>query len=257
MQTKVTVKKYKSRSFLEGESYKKLRTNIQFSGKDIKAIAFTSAQPGEGKSEVSYRTAFSLAEMGKRTIYVDADLRNSSFVGRNIENFTGELKGLVHCFVGECTIDDVIIGTQNPNLDFITIGVIPPNPSELLAQEVFGEIIKELKRRYDYVIIDTPPAGFVVDGVVASKAADGVIFVVASGATNTKAAKNTVSQLNNAGCKLLGCVLNKCTREGSQYSYGYGYGYGRGYGYGYDNGYLGDFSKSKKKKKSEKVKTKK
>ena len=240
MQTKLTLKKYKSKTFAESESYKKLRTNIQFSGKNVKAIAFTSTYPGEGKSEISYRVAFSLAEMGRRVVYVDADLRNSKFVARNIEDFSDELKGLVHCLVGECTIDDVLVATQNPNLDFITIGAVPPNPSELLAQDIFGEIIEELKKRYDYVIIDTPPSGYVVDGVVASKVADGVIFVVASGITATKTAKMTVNELNNAGCKMLGSVLNRCdSREGSQYGYGYGYGY--------KNGYNKDFKQAKKK----------
>ena len=136
---------------------------MQFSGKDIKTIAFTSTYPGEGKSEISYRVAYSMADMGKRTIYVDSDLRNSNFINKYVVDFKGELKGLVHCLVGECNIDDVIVQTQNPNLDFIPIGAIPPNPSELLAQEVFTEIISDLRKRYDYVIIDTPPAGYVVD----------------------------------------------------------------------------------------------
>ncbi len=242
MQTKVTVRRVKSKTFIESESFKKLRTNIQFSGKDIKSIAFTSTYPGEGKSELSYRAAYSMAEMGKRTIFVDADLRNSTFTSRNIVDFQGELKGLVHCLVGETTIDDVIVHTQNPNLDFIPIGAIPPNPSELLAQEIFSEIISDLKKRYDYVIIDTPPAGYVIDGVVASKAADGVIFIVASGDTSSKVAKNTVAELENTGCKMIGAVLNKCsTKSGMDYGYGYGYGYG------YSNGYNREYAKKKKK----------
>jgi len=241
MQTKVTVKRIKSKTFAESESFKKLRSNIQFSGKDIKSIAFTSTYPSEGKSELSYRAAYSMAEMGKRTILVDADLRNSTFTSRYVEDFKGEFKGLVHCLVGENTIDDVIVQTQNPNFDFIPIGAIPPNPSELLAQEVFGEIIADLKKRYDYVVIDTPPAGYVVDGVVASKAADGVIFVVASGYTSAKAAKNVITELGNAGCKLIGSVLNKCGGKNGTSEYGYGYGYG------YLNGYNSEFGSKRKK----------
>ena len=233
MNSKVIVKHIKSKSFTESESFKKLRTNIQFSGKNIKAIAFTSTYPGEGKSEVSYRVAYSLAEMGKKTVFVDSDLRNSTFVGRIIEEGHGEFKGLVHYLVGENTVDEVIVNTQNPNFDFIPIGAFPPNPSELLAQEGFAELISSLKQRYDYVIIDTPPAGYVVDGVIASNSADGVIFIVASGSVSAKNAKETVSTLTQAGCKMLGCVVNKCNKKtiagyaygGSYSSYGYGYGY--------------------------------
>ena len=245
MQTKVKVKHIKSKTFVESESFKKLRTNIQFSGKSIKAIAFTSTYPGEGKSEVSYRIAYSLAEMGKRTIFVDTDLRNSTFNGRSVEDYQGEFKGLVHYLVGENTLDDIIVNTQNPNFDFIPIGAFPPNPSELLAQEGFGELVAELKERYDYVIIDSAPAGFVVDGVLSSSAADGVIFLMASGSVAAKAAKETVENLNNAGCKVIGAVLNKCTKKTSD-SYGYS-GYGYGYGYGYGSGYSVGFSDGKKK----------
>ena len=82
MPAKVTIKHIKSKTFAESESFKKLRTSIQFSGKNIKVIAFTSTYPGEGKSEVSYRIAYSIAEMGKKTIFVDSDLRNSTFNSR-------------------------------------------------------------------------------------------------------------------------------------------------------------------------------
>jgi len=246
MQSKVNVKHIKSKTFVESESYKKLRTNIQFSGKDMRVIAFTSSYPGEGKSEVAYRAAYSMAEMGKKTIFIDTDLRNSSFLNRITEGIKGELKGLVHCLVGENSLDEIIVSTQNPNLDFIPIGAIPPNPSELLSQDIFSEIISELKSRYDYVIMDTAPAGYVVDGVISSKAADGVIFIVESGNISAKLAKATVNELTQAGCKMIGSVLNKCTKEsGGQYGYGYGYGYVYGYGYGNTDGYSAGFSSSK------------
>lgn len=244
MQTRINVKRIRSKSFAESESYKKLRTNIQFSGKDIKAIAFTSTYPGEGKSEIAYRVAFSMAEMGKKTIYLDSDLRNSTFLAHKAEEFKGELKGLVHYLVGENTLNEIIVGTQNPNLDFIPIGAIPPNPSELLSQDTFAEVISELKTMYDYIIIDAAPSGYVVDGVIASKAADGVIFVVSSGTTAAKAAKNATAELLQAGCKLIGSVLNKCqTEDDTRYGYN-----SYGYSYGYGSGYTKGFSENTKKK---------
>ncbi len=240
MQTTVNVKHIKSKSFIESESFKKLRTNIQFSGKNIRTIAFTSTYPAEGKSEVAFRIAYSIAEMGKKTVFVDSDLRNSTFMGRMLEEHTGEIKGLVHYLVGENTLDEIIVKTQNPNFDFISIGAYPPNPSELLAQEGYGELIGELKEMYDYVIIDTPPAGYVVDGVLASAAADGVVYLISSGNVRAKDAKATVDALNKAGCKLIGTVLNKCNKKtGSSYGNTYShYSYSYGYGYGYSRGFI-------------------
>lgn len=242
MQTKVNVNVVKSKSFAESEAFKKLRTNIQFSGKNIKVIAFTSTYPGEGKTEVSFRIANSLADMGKKTLYLDVDLRNSTFLSRNIVDYQGELKGFVHCLVGENTLDEVIVETQNPNLDLITIGAYPPNPSELLAQETYRELIEELKEKYDYVIVDTPPAGYVVDGVITSAAADGVIYLISSGTVSTRHARDTIRELNNAGCKVMGCVINKySSKDNSRYGYSYGSGY-KTYGYGYGKGYTRGFN---------------
>lgn len=238
----INVKPKKSKSFIESESYKKLRTNVQFSGKEIKVIALTSSVPNEGKTEVSFKLAWSLAETEKKTLYLDADLRNSTFLMKH--DVHKELKGLAHYLVGENTLEQVISKTQNPFLDVIPAGAFPPNPSELLSQDVYSELISELKERYDYVIIDTPPTGLVVDGVLASSRADGVIVVISSGMVSSKMVNVTLDELKKANCKVLGCILNKCG-QGSKNASGYGYGtnygyagsYGRDYGYGYGYGY--------------------
>lgn len=236
MSVKIEIKPKKSRTFLESESYKKLRTNIQFSGKNMKVIALTSTMPNEGKTEVAFRLAWSLSEMGKKTLFIDADLRNSTFLARH--DVHHELKGLAHYLVGENSLEEIITETQNPMLDIIAIGAFPPNPSELLSQDIYKELIAELRERYDYVILDTPPAGLVIDGVIASAAADGSILVIHSGKITQKAAKMTISELEKANCKIIGCVLNKCGEGGkSNMGYGYGYGYG-GYG-GYNYGGYG------------------
>jgi len=241
MAMQIEVKPIKSKSFIESEAYKKLRTNIQFSGNQMKAIAITSVSPNDGKSEISFKLAWSLAKMDKKTIYVDADLRNSKFLIKH--EIHQELKGLAHYLVGENTVDDVITKTQNPNLDIISIGAFPPNPSELLSQDIYKELISELRERYDYVVIDTPPSGLVIDGVIASAAADGVILVISSGNTTQKSALSVLSVLEKAKCKVIGCVLNKCGQKGTKaMSYGGYYGY-NGYGsygsYGTYGGYGG------------------
>jgi len=243
MAVQIEVKPRKSRNFIESEAYKKLRTNIQFSGNQMKAIAITSVSPNDGKSEISFKLAWSLAKMDKKTIYVDADLRNSKFLIRH--EIHQELKGLAHYLVGENTIEEVIAKTQNPNLDVITIGAFPPNPSELLSQDIYKELILQLREKYDYIVIDTLPAGLVIEGVIASAAADGVILVASSGNTTQKAALAVLSEFEKAKCKVLGCVLNKCGQKGTRTmsggydsygsygSYG-GYGGYGGYGHEYD-----------------------
>ena len=236
MAAKIEIKPIKSRNFTESEAYKRLRTNIQFSGKEMKAIAFTSSAPGDGKSEVTMRTAWSLAELGKKVLYLDADLRNSSLLAKN--EIHKELRGLAHYLVGDSSIDDIIVHTQNPYLDLITIGAFPPNPSELLSQDGYKQLLAELKNIYDYIIIDTAPAGVVIDGVIACSAADGVILVIAEGTVTDKAAKLTIDGLKQAKCKIIGSILNKCgQKSGGGYGYGYGYGYDYGYGYGYGYGH--------------------
>lgn len=234
----ITVSPKKSKSFLESESYKKLRTNVQFSGKEMKVIAITSSVPNEGKTEISFKLAWSLAETEKKTLYLDADLRNSTFLTKH--DIHTELKGLAHYLVGENSLDEVIVKTQNPYLDVMPAGAFPPNPSELLSQDAYKELISSLRGKYDYVIIDTPPTGLVVDGVLASSAADGVIVVISSGKISSKIVNGTIAELKKADCKILGCILNKCG-QGSKYGgYGYGYGYGYRYGYGYGHRYEND-----------------
>ena len=135
MQNKINVKRIRSKSFAESESYKKLRTNIQFSGKDIKTIAFTSTFPGEGKSEIAYRVAFSMAEMGKKTIYLDSDLRNSTFLTHKTEAFKGELKGLVHCLVGENTLSEI----------FFRLAQYPPSPVSFCLRIPLQRLLQSLR----------------------------------------------------------------------------------------------------------------
>lgn len=261
MAMQIEVKPKKSRNFIESEAYKKLRTNIQFSGNHIKAVAITSIAPNDGKSEISFKLAWSLAKMDKKTIYVDADLRNSKFLIKH--DIHQELKGLAHYLVGENTVEEIITKTQNTNLDIITIGAFPPNPSELLSQDIYKELIAELRERYDYIVIDTPPSGLVIDGVIASAAADGVILVLSSGTVTQKVVLALLSEFEKAKCKILGCVLNKCGRKGTKAlsggydSYGsYGnYGAYSAYGgYGHDYDYKTKSLSDKIKEKLSKIK---
>lgn len=214
--------------FRTKEAYKTLRTNLSFAGKDIKVISLTSCTPSEGKSSVSFQLCMSLAESGKKTILVDADMRKSVLRGRY--KASREKYGLSHYLSGQAEFDDVCCRTNIENLDIIFAGPVPPNPSELLGSDAFQKLLELLRWKYDYVIVDTPPLGSVVDGAVASAYCDGAVIVIESGAVSHKFVKSIKDQLDRVGCRVLGCVLNKVDLKKSSYYKKY-YGYYSGYGY--------------------------
>ena len=225
MQT-VTLKNI-AKDYRSNEAYKTLRTNLEFSGSDNKAIVLTSSTPNEGKSTVSLGLALALVESGKRVLFVDADLRKSVLVGRH--KVTEEVKGLSHYLSGQADLNDVICRTQEPGLFVIFAGVVPPNPSELLGQKRFAHLIESAKDIYDYVIIDAPPLGNVIDAAVISKVCDASVLVVAAKMVSYKFVRTVKEQLEKTGCPILGVVLNKVDMKQNKY-------YGKYYGNYYGNG---------------------
>ena len=212
--------------YRSNEAYKNLRTNIQLCGSDVKVIMVTSATPNEGKSSVSFNLAVSLAESGKKVIFIDADLRKSILVGRYKINKS--VKGLTHFLSGICKFDEVMYATNVENLLTVFSGPVPPNPSELLGNKTFKLLIKSLRETYDYVIIDTPPLGNVIDSAIVAQECDGAIFVIAANTISYKFIQNTMVQLKKTDCKILGAVLNKVDMsENGYYSKYYGKYYGK------------------------------
>ena len=211
----ITLRAIEKLDFRVREAYKTLRTNLGFFGTDVKVIALTSCMEDEGKTSVSFQLAFSLAEAGKNTILVDADLRKSVMHGRY--KATREKYGLSHYLSGQIKLDDAVCVTNIPNLRVIFAGQFPPNPSELLEGENFKKLIDALRVQYDYIIIDTPPLGSVIDSAIVSRECDGVILVIESNAISYKFARNVKEQLDKAGCRILGCVLNKVEMKNSAY----------------------------------------
>lgn len=204
-------------SFRANEAYKTLRTNIQFCGNDIKTICITSCIPNEGKSNVSFNLARSLAEFGKKVIFIDADLRRSVLVGKYKPDQA--VIGLSHYLSGQNSIDEILYETNIDNLDIIFTGPVPPNPAELLGSDIFGELLRIFRKVYDYIIIDTPPIGSVIDSAIVAQKCDGVILVIEANAISYKLAQRAIRQLNKTKSKILGAVLNKYD-YGSRY-YGY------------------------------------
>ena len=136
------------------ELYKRLRTNIQFCGDDIKVLEIVSSVPNEGKTTVSFNLAVSFAQSGKKVIFIDADLRNSVMLGRYRIN--GATKGLTHYLSGVCSFDQVVCATNMSNLHVVFSGPVPPNPAELLGNKYFKSLVKILRESYDYVTNPDP-----------------------------------------------------------------------------------------------------
>lgn len=225
------------------ESYKTLRTNIQFCGDEIKVLSFTSCTPNEGKSSVSFNLAVSFAEVGKKVILVDADLRKSVLIGRYK---VGEIEyGLTHYLSGQKEWNEVLCHTHIQNMDIIFSGTYSPNPAELLNNTRFSKMVNKLREDYDYVIIDTPPLGSVIDSAIVAQISDGAVIVIEANAISYRFAQNVKEQLDKSNCKILGAVLNKIPMEKNSY---YGKYYGRYYGKYYGK-YYGTYGSDKNKSK--------
>ncbi len=206
------------------EAIKTLRTNIQFCGNSIHVVMFTSAMPDEGKSDVSFALAESLSQIGKKTLMVDADIRKSVLVSRyQLEH---EVNGLSQYLSGQKTLEEAIYQTNIENLDVMFAGPYSPNPAELLEEELCGEMFRELREEYDYIIVDTPPMANLIDGAIVARHCDGAVMVIESGAISYHLEQKVKNQLEKTGCRILGVVLNKMDLHSEKYYGKYGK-YGR------------------------------
>ena len=206
------------------EAFNVLRTNIQFCGRDVKVIALTSVTQNEGKTVLALHLGRSLSELGKRVLVVDADLRKSVMAGRN--SSSKSVVGLSETITGMANLQDCIFKTQYQGLEVLFSGKYPPNPVELLNGRYFEELIKAVSRVYDYVIIDTPPLGMVIDAAVIASHCDSAILVIGSNNIHYRDAQEVVSQLKKSGCNVLGVVLNNAAKQRKgYYSKRYNYGY--------------------------------
>ncbi|MGN0160212.1 MAG: polysaccharide biosynthesis tyrosine autokinase [Lachnospiraceae bacterium] len=238
----ITIRLSNEKDYKAEESYKNLRTNIQLCGNDIKSILFTSCSPNEGKSSVSFNIAKAMAEGNKKVMFIDADLRKSVLTGRYRVNT--QIKGLAHYLSGQCKLDEIICSTNMDRLHMIFAGVVPPNPAELLDGKLFKTIIEVFSNHYDYVIIDTPPIGSVIDAAIVAQTTDAAVLVIGAGDVSYRFAQDALSQIKKTNCRVLGAVLNKVDMSEKGYGRYYGKYYGRYYGKYY--GSYGEYGKEKK-----------
>lgn len=204
------------------ESYKAARTNIMFSlsADDNKAFAVTSYSKGEGKSTVSANLAISFSKMEKRVLLVDCDLRRP-----NIHNIfkVENTEGLSNIIGKMGDFDQAVHRDVLPNLDILTSGTIPPNPSELLCSARFIELVERLRNEYDYVIFDTPPVGVVADALLLKDLAAGFVVVLRERSTTHGDIQNLLESAKLADCKLLGFIKVGCVSSKKRVRRGYYY----------------------------------
>jgi succinoglycan biosynthesis transport protein ExoP len=215
------------------EAFRALRTALLLSqaGHPPQVILVTSALPREGKTTAAANLAVTLAQLGDRTLLIDADLRKPG-VGRLLNLNGNKYAGLSSYLAGVSSLDLVTVQHPAiPNLSAIPTGPLPPNPADLLSSHRFADAITELRTKFKFIVIDTPPVMAATDAVILSVKADGVVMVVRSGETPKEAFSRTRDLLMSVNCRLLGVVLNAVDSSAPDYYYSYRY-YPYSYGYG-------------------------
>ncbi len=224
----IAVKQYVAKSFHISEAIKTLRTNLLFSA-DARVVALTSFHASEGKSTLSFQLAASLAQAGKRVLLMDTDLRKSVMANRF--NVRGKVDGLTHYLSGISNVSELLCETDLPGLYMLFSGVRVANPAEVLGSNQFKKLIPALRSTFDYVIIDTPPLGQVIDCAIVAPETDGVLLVIDVNHNSYKLEQRALQQLSKSGAKVLGAVLNQVNIQDRSSYYGRTYAYyGKYYG---------------------------
>lgn len=202
---------------IESEAYKTLRTSIQYSSfnKQLKTMLITSSEKEEGKSTVSGNLALSFAQNNKKIILVDCDLRRPSIHKKfKISN----LIGLSEVLIGKISLEETI-QRYNDNLDILSSGKIPPNPSEMLSSNAMNNLIETLKEKYDIVILDSAPLQAVTDAQILATKVDGTILVVRAERTKKESIIECKNRLDKVGANIIGTVLNAVENNRGKYYY--------------------------------------
>jgi capsular exopolysaccharide synthesis family protein len=209
------------------EAFRGLRTSVLLSsaGRPPRSLTFVSAEPGEGKTTVASNLSISLAQLGKRVLLVDGDMRRPCV--HKLFNIEDRSAGLVNFLAGEDGWSHLVRPTGVPNLDCLICGPVPPNPSELLSSARMQQLIVEAMREYQFVLIDAPPLLNVTDGRILATMVDGAVLVVRGGITPQELAQQAYFHVRDVGARLIGVVLNDVdVRHHGYYQSYYRCGYG-------------------------------
>ena len=243
----------KKTGFMFIEAFKTIRAKLENTAKrhNYKTFVFTSTAENEGKTTIATNTALALAKNGKSVLLIDADLRKPSVYKTLGVSATNEA-GLAGVITGEKTLSESIKYFEKFNLFLLISSQAVSESAELLSADETEEILEAVKNEFDYVIIDTPPAGLVADATILAQHADATVMIVRNDRAPMRRIRKTMEDINGTGTDLLGVIYNDADSSSavnlikagkkSKKGYGYGYGYSYGYGYGYGEEY-----KNKKK----------
>ncbi|MDL2262380.1 polysaccharide biosynthesis tyrosine autokinase [Bacteroidales bacterium OttesenSCG-928-I21] len=241
MDTSKVIVHLRSRSIVS-EAFRNLRTKIEFyplqNPDDARVIAVSSTIAGEGKTFVALNTAAIFAMCDKKTVILDLDLRkprlHKSF---NTEN----IKGVSTILLGRHAYSECLCDSEIETLKYITSGPVPPNPAEIILSDSYKQLIDDLKKEFDIIVIDTPPAGIVIDAITSYKLADNILYVMRSEVSNRNFINNIISIATDNNLNNTSIVLNAISSASSKF------GYGGGYRYGYGNYTYGMYGEENKK----------
>lgn len=211
------------------EAFNTLCTNLTFAGSGTRKIMVTSCNAGEGKTYVSMNLMRSMAQLGYNVVLVDCDLRRSrikSHYGMKISS--GDGKGMTHYLAGQCSLEDALYETNIPGGYYVPVGHEVKNSLALLQDERLKAGLEQLVKVFDYVIVDAPPVGVIIDAATIAASCDGTLLVVKYNTVSPKELNNAREQIERSGCEVLGTVLNDVSFESlssKKYYNKYGYSY--------------------------------
>lgn len=225
-------------AFAVKEAYNSVRTNLMFTqhGEKCPIFVVTSPTANNGKTINSINLAISFAQMGKKTLLIDADMRNPTIHRMFAQTSKNGLSEILAGLTDSITVSK----TDIDNLSILTSGKIPPNPTELLSSPRMDKLLDFVREHYDYVFIDSPPINLVTDATVFAQKATGYVIIIKTDVTRLPELRNTVSNIENIGGSILGFLINDANSAKKKY-----YSYYRKYSYNYNYNYNYNYTHEK------------
>ncbi len=204
--------RFRELDYAGAEAVNTLCTNLTFSGASVRKIMTTSSHSSEGKSFITMNMLRTFARLGKRVVLVDTDLRRSMILARYGGRVQRDsLYGLTHYLAGMCNAEDVLYETNIPGAYMVPVGREVTNSLSLLTTQKLPELLDWLSKKFDFVLVDAPPVGMIIDAAEIAKSCDGVLFVINYNTISRRELQDAKRQIARTGCKILGAVLNNVT----------------------------------------------